>query len=131
MRTRWTFIVSLIFLTSLALHAQKPADLAGTWGGEATLDMETEANFLTLILEMKEGKLSGHMTGEYGTLDESPLSEIKLEEDTFSFKVMAAGPGGGEITITFKMKVTGESMEGVLEIPDMGATGTWEAQLQK
>ena len=121
----------LIFVSGLGLNAQKPAELAGTWGGDATLDMEAEANFLTLTLELKEGKLSGHMTGEYGTLDASPLSEIRLEDSVFSFKVMAAGPGGGEIGITFKMKVSGDSMEGTLEIPDMGASGTWEAKKQK
>jgi hypothetical protein len=124
-------LTALILVTSLGLNAQKPADLAGTWGGDATLDMETDSNFLTLILELKEGKLSGHMTGEYGTLDESPLSEILLEGEVFSFKVMAAGPGGGEVAITFKMKVSGDSMEGILEIPDMGASGTWEANKQK
>ena len=132
MKIRCSILAFLLILWgSAALSAQEPAKLVGTWGGEATLDMETEPNFLTLILEMKDGKLSGNMTGEYGTLDESPLSEIKLEEGNFSFKVMAMGPGGQEIAIVFKMKVEGDSMEGVLEIPDMGATGTWEASLQK
>jgi len=38
---------------------------------------------------------------------------------------------GGEVAITFKVKVAGDSMEGSLEIPDMGASGTWEATWQK
>ena len=131
MKARWILFVVVILLTGLSLSAQKPADLVGTWGGDATLDIEEQANFLTLVLEMKDGELSGHMTGEYGTLNESSLSEITLEKDAFSFKVMAAGPGGGEVAITFKVKVAGDSMEGSLEIPDMGASGTWEASRQK
>jgi hypothetical protein len=111
--------------------AQKPADLAGTWGGEATLDGEGAPNFLTLVLELKDGKLTGHMTGEYGTLNESALSEVTLENGVFGFTVMAIGPSGGEIAVKFKMNVSGDSMEGGLEMPDMGLAGKWEATRQK
>ncbi|MGB2907425.1 MAG: hypothetical protein WBB73_09990 [Candidatus Aminicenantaceae bacterium] len=131
MKTRWVLFVAMILLTGLSLSAQKPVDLVGTWGGDATLDSEAEANFLTLVLEMKDGELSGYMTGEYGTLNESSLNEIKLENDNFSFEVMAAGPGGGEVAIAFKLKVAGDTMEGSLEIPDMGASGKWEAIRKK
>jgi hypothetical protein len=131
MRTKQLIFSALILFTGLGLMAQKPAELVGTWGGEATLDIETEPNYLTLVLELKDGKLAGHMTGEYGTLDESPLSEITLEDGVFGFMVMASGPGGGEVAIKFKMKVSKDAMEGTLDIPDMGASGTWEASLQK
>lgn len=114
------------------LAAQKPADMVGSWVGEATLDGEVEPNELTLVMELAEGKLKGHITGQYGTLTESPLTEIALEGAVFSFQVMAAGPGGGELAIAFKMEVDVKngSMKGTLEIPDMGMTGTWEASKQ-
>ena len=93
---------------------------------------EVDPNELTLVMELAEGKLKGHITGQYGTLTESPLTDIALEGSVFSFQVMAAGPGGGELAVTFKMEVDikNGSMKGTLEIPDMGMTGTWEASKQ-
>ena len=42
---------------------------------------------------------------------------------------MAEGPQG-QVAVKFKLKVSGNSMEGELDIPDMGMTGTWEAKKQ-
>ena len=83
-------------------------------------------------VEQAEGKLKGHMTGQYGTLNESPLSDINLEGSVFSFSVNAMGPSGEELAITFKMEVDIKkgSMKGTLEIPALGLTGTWEASKQ-
>jgi hypothetical protein len=91
-----------------------------------------EPNELTLVMEQAEDALKGHMTGQYGTLTEAPLSDIKLEGAVFSFKVMAIGPSGDEIAITFKLDVDVKngSMKGTLEIPDMGMSGAWEASKQ-
>ena len=127
---RMTLVLTLMFGVSASLSAQKPADLVGTWIGPGILDGEADTNELTLVLELKEGKLSGHMTGEYGTLSEAELVDISLAEGVFSFAVMAVGPDG-DAKVTFKMKVKGESMTGELEIPDMGMSGTWEATKQK
>ena len=107
--------------------AQKPADMVGTWVGLATLEGMAEPNEFTLVLEMKEGKLAGHITDQYNTMSESSIDEIELGEGTFSFSVVGNAPGGQEITLVLKMEVDGDSMEGILEIPDMGMNGTWEA----
>jgi hypothetical protein len=126
---RITLIFFLMLGVGAGLSAQKPADLVGTWIGPATLEGQSEANELTLVLELKEGKLTGHMTGEYGTLNEAGLTEISLAEGVFSFAVMAESPEG-EAKVVFKMKVKGDSMTGDLEIPDFGMYGTWEATKQ-
>ena len=47
---------------SLVLAARQPADLVGTWLGEATLEGMEEPNTLTLVLELKKGKLAGGQT---------------------------------------------------------------------
>jgi hypothetical protein len=44
---------------------------------------------------------------------------------------MGFGPNGEEIKLVFKMELDGDSMSGMLEIPDMGMSGTWEAEKQK
>jgi hypothetical protein len=125
-RTKWTLVVVLMALTSLMLTAQNPADLVGTWEGEATLESEAEPNVLTLVLEIKEGKLVGHLTDQFETWMESPVEELTLEEGVLSFAVNAETPGG-DFLVKFAMKVEGNSMKGDLEIPDMGLKGTWEA----
>ena len=130
-KTRLALFLALGLCVSLSLIAQKPADLAGTWIGMSTLEGMTEQNELTLVLELKEGKLTGHMTDEMEVMSGSPLSEIKLEEGAFSFSVVAMGPDGQELSLVFKMKVDGDSMKGDLEIPAMGMHGTWEATKQK
>ena len=130
-KTRFVLILALGLCLTINLTAQKTADMAGTWVGLATLEGMSEPNEFTLVLELKEGKLEGHMTDQYGTMDASPIDEIKLEEGVFSFSVVATGPGGEGITLVLKMNVEGDSMKGTLEIPDMGMNGTWEATKQK
>ncbi len=129
--SRSAIILALGLCAAVNLTAQNPADMVGTWVGLATLEGMEEPNEFTLVLEMKEGKLGGHLTDQYGTLSESPIEEVKLEDGTFSFSVKGMGPGGQEITLTLKMDVEGEYMKGTLEIPDFGMNGAWEATKQK
>ena len=129
-KTRLILVLAVGLFAALNLTAQKPADLQGTWFGPATLEGMSEPNDFTLVLEMKEGKLTGHMTDQYSTMNENPIEEIKLEGGVFSFSIKAMGPGGQEITLVLKMNIEGDSMEGTLEIPEMGMTGAWEASKQ-
>ncbi len=129
-KIRFALILALGLYVSVNLMAQKPSDLVGTWVGMATVE-GVEPNELTLVLEMKEGKLTGHMTGQYGAMSEAPISEIKLEEGVFSFHVAWVDPSGQGVTFIFKMKVDSDSMKGDLEIPDLDMKGAWEAIKQK
>ena len=128
MNKNWCLTFTMLILLGICLSAQKPADLAGTWLGEALLE-GMEPNELTLVLDHKDGKFTGHMTGQYGTLNESPVTEAVLEKDAFSFSVMAEGPQG-EVAVNFKLKVSDNTMAGDFDIPDMGMAGTWEAKKQ-
>jgi hypothetical protein len=112
---------------SLSLFAQKPSDMVGTWVGLGTLEGMGDPNELTLVLELKDGGLTGHMSDQFETMAESPISDVEFGEGTFKFSTYAIGPGGGNLTLIFKMKVNGDSMSGVLEVPDMGVNGEWEA----
>ncbi len=71
------------------------------------------------------------MTDQYGTMNQAPISEITLDQGTLSFSVSVAGPGGAQFNLKFKMKVSGDAMKGELEVPEMGAKGTWEAAKKK
>ncbi len=128
--TKTTVVAALAIGASLFLGAQQPADMAGTWSGEATLTGMDEPNIMTLKLDLKEGKLAGHMTDQFGAVD-ADLKDIVLEGGIFNFTVPLMLPQGGEGRILFKMKLAGEAMNGEIEIPEMSATGTWEATKQK
>ncbi len=61
-----------------------------------------DSNELTLVLDLKDGKLMGHMSDQYETMIEAPISEINLGEGTFNFSVVAIGPGGQDLTLIFR-----------------------------
>ena len=129
-KAKLTMLLALVILTAISMSAQKPSDLVGTWVGTATVEGEPEPNELTLVLELEDGKLAGKMTDQYGSMNETPVDEISLEQDVLSFSVQAEFPDGA-IKVVFKLKITGDSMEGELTVPDMGMTGKWEATRQK
>ena len=129
-KTKWTLVIALLVLASFSLSAQKPADIVGTWEGEGTLEGEADSNILTLILKLEEGELVGHMTDQYGSMYETPIEEATFEDGTFSFSI-SADMGGNPMQVKFIMEVDGDSMEGKIELPDMGISGTWEATKEK
>jgi len=128
-RTLWP--AAVLCLAVLSLYAQKPADLVGTWSGAATLVGVDAPNELTLVLELKEGKLAGTMSDQYGTINQFPISDVTLEKGVLSFSSPVAGPGGQQATIKYKMTLAGNTMKGEMEIPEMGMTGAWEAAKKK
>ena len=132
MRSAKKIIVTLaaVALLGLAANAQKPADLVGTWSGQATLEELEAPNVLTLVLELKEGKLEGGMVDEYGTINDK-IRDIVLEKDAFNFTVSVVGPSGEQATIVFKMKIADKAMKGTIELPEMGMKGTWESSKVK
>jgi len=128
-RTLWP--AAVLCLAVLSLYAQKPADLVGTWSGAATLVGVDAPNDLTLVLELKEGKLAGTMSDQFQTIDRFSITDVTFEKGLLSFSSPVAGPGGQQATIKFKMTVSGDSMKGEMEIPEMGMTGAWEATKKK
>lgn len=127
---RKTMVIAAIVLwVGFLAAAQQPADLAGTWSGEATLESLDQPNILTLILELKEGKLAGHMTDQFGAVD-GDIKDIVLEQGAFNFSA-PVDFDGQQGNILFKMKLSGDSMKGEIEIPEMSSKGTWQATKQK
>ena len=131
LKTRLAVIFVLGMCVSTGLLAQKPVDMVGTWVGSATLEGMGDPNELTLVLKLEDGKLTGHMSDQFETMVESTISEVELGEGAFKFSTYAMGPGGGNLTLIFKMKVDGDYMSGILEVPDMGVKGEWDATKKK
>jgi hypothetical protein len=125
-----TVVAAMLLWVSMIMAAQQPTDLVGTWSGDATLEGMDEPNTLTLVLEMKEGKLAGHMTDQYEAVD-GDITNIVFEQGAFNFSAPVLYGQGSQGTIHFKMKVDGDTMKGEIEIPEMGAKGAWQATRQK
>ena len=123
-------ITAVALWMGLVLAAQQPSDMVGTWSGEATVEGEDLPNTLTLVVELKDGKLAGHMTDEFDAVN-ADAKDIVLEQGDFNFSVPVMLGQSGQGTIHFKMKVDGDTMKGEIEIPEMGAKGTWQATKQK
>ncbi|MBN1271883.1 MAG: hypothetical protein JXB26_06385 [Candidatus Aminicenantes bacterium] len=130
MKRNMLFILALMVFICLSLSAQKAEDMVGTWIGTATLEGEADPNDLTLVLALEDGVLTGHMTDQYGTMNETAIEEARLEEGVFTFSLNLETPQG-QFLLKFTMNVSGDTMEGKLEVPDMGLGGTWEATKQK
>jgi hypothetical protein len=126
-RTLILGLAAVLCLAGSSLQAQKPADLVGTWSGQATLEGLDAPNELTLVLELKEGKLAGTMTDQYGTINQFPISDIVLDKMTLSFSSPVVGPGGDQMSIKFKMALSENAMKGEIEVPEMSMKGAWEA----
>lgn len=124
-------LAGVLCLVGSSLLAQKPADLVGTWSGMATLVGVEAPNELTLVLELKDGKLSGTMNDQFGTINQFPISDVTLEKSVLTFTTPVLGQGGQQTTIKYKMTISGETMKGEIQIPDMGMTGAWEAVRKK
>jgi len=125
-------IPAILLFICAAVYSGAPqgeVNLVGTWVGPASLEGQPE-NELTLVMVEKEGKLTGTVTGEYGTLLDTPLENIKLENNVFTFDIVI-NADGNEIKAVFKMNVDGDKMEGEFDLPDMGAGGTWTADRAK
>jgi len=129
-KAKFTLFLAMAMLTALSLSAQKLEDMAGTWVGKVTAAGENDNEF-TLVLELKNGKLAGKMSDQFGAMKETPVEDISLEKGVFSFSGNVQVHGGGAVKFKFKMNVAGDSMEGQLLIPDKGWTATWKATKQK
>lgn len=127
---RTMMAAAMALWAGLFLAAQKPADLIGTWSGEATLEGQDGPNTLTLVLELKEGKLTGQMTDQFGAIN-SEIQDIVLEKGAFNFTAPAMLPQGGQGGILFKMVLSGDTMKGEIELPEIEAKGTWQATRNK
>ena len=129
--TRLALLLTLAMGMSFNLMAWKSTDLVGTWVGLATLEGIDNPNEITLVLEMKDDSLAGHMTDQFGLMSKSPIFEVRLEESIFNFSVIISGRSGKESTMVLKMNVEGDSMKGTLKIQDFKMNGTWEATKRK
>jgi len=101
-------------------------DLTGTWKGHVTLTIDPDPRGFTLILQEKDGILSGKMVDELGHARDTPLQKISFADNILSFEIVM-----GRYIYKYKMKVKGNLMEGEIEISGSDTTGTYKAKREK
>ena len=126
-----SILLIAIILSTSCVFSQDKKKLVGIWEGDATLESQPAPNTLTLTMEIKEEKLSGYISDQFGIFADTPLEEINFKNDSLSFKLAVSSPSGGSLSLLFKMKVTSDEMKGTYVIPEIKDKGTWTAARKK
>jgi len=122
------FIWTAVFMLMAACCiSQEHNDVTGTWKGPVAFAANPADIELTLVLEEKERKLTGHISSENGTLENVPIKDVKVEKEILSF---AFEHPLQSVTVAFRMTVEDNSMKGEVEVVEAGDTGTWTAKKQ-
>jgi len=90
------------------------ADPSGTWKWTVQSpngDIET-----TLKLELKDGKLAGAYSNQFG---DTAISNASLKDDVIAFDVVRDF-GGNTFVLKYRGKLEGDAIKGTIETPGFG-----------
>jgi hypothetical protein len=109
-----TIILAAVFVCAAAFQAfAQNTKVDGEWLVELVLPLGEQT--FTMLIDQKDGVLSGHMVNEFGQFDLSGSinrDQVKLQ---WSF------PDGGKLqNVTFNGKVSGSTMSGTAKIANLG-----------
>ena len=107
LRSLLTATVAAFVLTAAA-HA---ADPTGTWTWSQTRNGNTRTS--TLKLELKDGALTGSVSGRNG---DTPISDASFKDDTVAFSVSRT-MGDQTFTIKYSGKLDGDAITGSMVMP--------------
>lgn len=130
------YALGLIFMAALfplATEGQETTGIekvAGVWNLQ--VDAGEEYFSLTLELKMTEGRLEGMMSESSGIFSNVPLSEVQFADGTLTFEFISPTPPDGvERLIKAELKVEEDRMEGMLNVPEIGAMAPASATKEK
>jgi hypothetical protein len=136
-RRNCPFLLASVFfvlvLFSFSWAAQEKPDygkIVGTWKIE--VDADGEYYYLTLELKNAEGNLEGTISEDAGSFTDVPISEILFDGENLSFEFTSPTPPDGlERLVKAELKVGVDTMNGVMNVPDLGASATATATREK
>ena len=108
-----TRLISPLFSVALAAaaFAADPADPAGNWKW-STKSPNGEIP-TTLKLELKDGKIAGAYSNQFG---DTAISNASLQDDVISFDVVR-DLGGKKYVVKYRGKIEGDTIKGTIEAP--------------
>ena len=112
MKTKLVLALATIILvfTAAPLLCQSQ-DLSGTWVGETVVPNMLDKDQVTLVLKKDAGSYSGTVTDSMEMAQDSPLENVKFENETLTAEFMVFN-GSENVRIWMTLKVTGEKLIG-------------------
>ena len=92
------------------------ADPSGTW--KWTVQSPNGEIETTLKLELKDGKLAGAYSNQFG---DTAISNASLKDDVIAFDV-ARDFGGNTFVLKYRGKLEGDAIKGTIETPGFGGS---------
>ena len=108
---RLIVIFCLVSLGSLHSEPAASSDPTGTWNW-STKSANGEIP-TTLTLELKDGKIAGAYSNQFG---KTAISNASLQDDMINFDVVR-DLGGKKYVVKYRGKVEGDTIKGTIEAP--------------
>jgi hypothetical protein len=123
-------ILTAACLTLLLASAAQAGDPTGSWKWKLNIPTGDTID-VSLKLELKEGKLTGTYSNQFG---DAPIKDASFVDETVTFSVDRE-IGGSKFTIKYNGKLEGDALKGSVELPDLGGGGPsktdWNAARDK
>lgn len=107
--------ILVLFAMTLAFPAgpllSQSQNLSGTWVGETVVPNAVDRDQVTLVLQKDGASYSGTVTDSMGLAKDSPLENVKFENDTLTAEFMVLN-GNENVRIWMTLKVSGEKLFG-------------------
>lgn len=111
-------VVSTACALLLTASLARAGDPTGSW--KWTIQSPTgDAIDVSLKLELKDGKLSGDYSSRFGP---APIRDASFKDEVVAFSVERE-MGGNKFIVKYNGKLDGDSIKGVVELPDFGGGG--------
>ncbi len=108
-------LAAVVMVLAIVAVPTFAADVTGNWVSK----METPRGTMerTFVLKQDGDKLTGKIVTQRG---EQEIKEGKVDGDNIEFKTEMRMGGGDPVTVTYKAKVSGDKMEGSMQMGDRG-----------
>ena len=124
----------LVLLTAAMIFSGSPVfsqspDLSGTWVGETVIPDVADKDQVTLVLTKEGESYSGSVTDSMGMANESPLENVKFENNTLTAEFVIFN-GEENVRISMSLEVSGGRLVGEWQSED-GETGPLDLERKK
>ena len=137
MMKRKTLAVGLSVLAVAALcwpqaapQSLKPENLVGRWDVEISVD--SQYFYMTLVLELVEGKLAGKVSEANGFFTDVPCQNLVIDGKKFTCETNIPTPPDGAVrTWTIAVEVDGETFTGSISNAELQISAALTGRLAK
>jgi hypothetical protein len=118
LRTVFAALVAALLLTSAGFAADPSGEWKWTMGGRGGGGGGQTPPEITLTLALKDGQLTGTMSGWRG--EPMAIQDASFKDDTVSFAISRQGQNGATWTSNYVGKIDGDTLTGTIEGPGRG-----------